>query len=116
MIFGKKADGPRKAYIESVPVVVTNGKVNITFTRQVENPAIKTIEILPQSGETKTAIRINAGAGAAVKDSAGHQRQADTSFKNGSVNPGTVGEMPRKDRWLSQTIDSTFVPKTARSS
>ena len=45
----EKAGGARKAYIESVPVNVTDGKLKITFTRQVENPAIKAIEIVPQS-------------------------------------------------------------------
>jgi hypothetical protein len=35
------------AYIETVPVEVTNGKVDITFTPNVENPEINGIEILP---------------------------------------------------------------------
>ncbi len=42
-----KAGGPAKAYIETVPVEVTNGKLDITFTPNVENPEINGIEILP---------------------------------------------------------------------
>jgi hypothetical protein len=42
-----KAGGPNKAYIETVPVDVTDGKLDITFTPKVENPEINGIEILP---------------------------------------------------------------------
>ena len=45
-----KAGGPLKAYIETVPVEVTDGKIKITFTPKVENPQICAIEIIPQSG------------------------------------------------------------------
>ena len=44
-----KAGGLDKAYIESVDMDVTNGKLNITFTPNVENPKISGIEILPRS-------------------------------------------------------------------
>jgi len=44
-----KAGGANRAYIETVPVEVTNGTVKITFTSKVENPAIDAIEIIPQS-------------------------------------------------------------------
>ncbi|HXR03116.1 MAG TPA: malectin [Verrucomicrobiae bacterium] len=44
-----KAGGANRAYIETVPVDVTNGKVDITFTPKVENPQINGIEILPAS-------------------------------------------------------------------
>jgi len=44
-----KAGGPNKAYVESVDVEVTDGKLNITFTPDVENPKISGIEILPQT-------------------------------------------------------------------
>ena len=44
-----KAGGPRRAYIETVPVEVTNGEFRIVFTAQVENPAINAIEIIPQA-------------------------------------------------------------------
>ena len=42
-----KAGGPNKAYIETIPVTVTDGKVTVTFTPKVENPEINGIEILP---------------------------------------------------------------------
>ena len=44
-----KAGGSNKAYIETVPVEVTNGKFTITFTSNVENPEINAIELVPQS-------------------------------------------------------------------
>ena len=44
-----KAGGPFTAYVQSVPVEVTNGKLLITFTSNVENPQINGIEIIPQS-------------------------------------------------------------------
>ena len=43
-----KAGGSNRAYIETVPVEVTNGKLDITFTPKVENPQINAIEIIPQ--------------------------------------------------------------------
>jgi hypothetical protein len=44
-----KAGGANRAYIETVPVEVTNGEFRIAFTAQVENPAINAIEIIPQA-------------------------------------------------------------------
>ena len=44
-----KAGGPNKAYVETVPVEVTDGKFKITFTSNIENPQINAIEIIPQS-------------------------------------------------------------------
>jgi len=45
-----KAGGALKAYVETVPVEVTDGKIKVTFTPKVENPQICAIEIIPQSG------------------------------------------------------------------
>jgi hypothetical protein len=42
-----KAGGALKPYIETVPVEITDGKLTITFTPQVENPEINGIEITP---------------------------------------------------------------------
>ncbi len=50
-----KAGGPNRAYIESVPVEVTDGTFRITFTPNVENPAINAIEIIPQTGDSASA-------------------------------------------------------------
>jgi hypothetical protein len=42
-----KAGGALRAYVVTVPVEVTNGKLDITFTPNVENPEINGIEIIP---------------------------------------------------------------------
>lgn len=42
-----KAGGPMRAYVETVPVEITDGKLNITFTPNIENPQINGIEIIP---------------------------------------------------------------------
>jgi len=44
-----KAGGPNRAYVETVPVEVTNGTFRIDFTSNVENPQINAIEIIPQT-------------------------------------------------------------------
>jgi len=44
-----KAGGPLRAYVETVPVEITNGKLEITFTPNVENPQINGIEIIPST-------------------------------------------------------------------
>jgi alcohol dehydrogenase (cytochrome c) len=44
-----KAGGPNRAYVETVPVEVTNGEFRIDFTSQIENPEINAIEIIPQT-------------------------------------------------------------------
>ena len=43
----KKAGGPLKAYVETVNVEVTTGKLLIKFTSNIENPQINAIEIIP---------------------------------------------------------------------
>jgi enterochelin esterase-like enzyme len=50
-----KAGGFLKAYIETVPVEVTDGKIKVTFTPKVENPQICAIEIMPASGGDTSA-------------------------------------------------------------
>ena len=42
-----KAGSAQRAYIETVNVEVTDGKLDISFTPKVENPEINGIEILP---------------------------------------------------------------------
>ena len=42
-----KAGGPLRAYVETVPVEITNGKLEITFAPNIENPQINGIEIIP---------------------------------------------------------------------
>ena len=43
-----KAGGANRAYIETVPVEVTNGVFRIDFTSNIENPEINAVEIVPQ--------------------------------------------------------------------
>jgi alcohol dehydrogenase (cytochrome c) len=43
-----KAGGPMTAYVETVPVEITGGKLLVTFTSNIENPQINGIEIIPQ--------------------------------------------------------------------
>jgi hypothetical protein len=42
-----KSGGLQHAYIESVNVDITGGKLDITFTANIENPEINGIEIIP---------------------------------------------------------------------
>lgn len=42
-----KAGGFARPYVETVPVEITDGQLNIKFTPQVENPQINAIEIIP---------------------------------------------------------------------
>ena len=51
-----KASGALKAYVETVPVEVTDGKIKVTFTPKVENPQICAIEIISQSGTETSAV------------------------------------------------------------
>jgi hypothetical protein len=85
-----KAGGSYKAYIETVPVEVTNGVLKITFTPKVENPEINAIEIIPDGAAAapaadSKAIRIKAGASAPFKDSAGNTWEAERGFEGGST-------------------------------
>ncbi len=45
----KLAGGAQRAYVETVPVEIKDGSLDITFTSQVENPEINAIEIIPGS-------------------------------------------------------------------
>ena len=45
----EKAGGGLRAYVESVPVTITNGELAISFISQSENPSISAIEIIPAS-------------------------------------------------------------------
>lgn len=86
----EKAGGARRAYIESVPVEVTDGAVRVTFTRKTDNPAIKAIEIIPQSEKATEAdtIRIKAGQTTSFTDSTGKVWLSDQGFEGGQLSPG----------------------------
>lgn len=42
-----KAGGPQRAFVESIPVEIRDGKLDIRFISNIENPEINGIEILP---------------------------------------------------------------------
>ena len=83
-----KAGGARRAYVETVPVEVTDGKFRIEFTAKTENPAIKAIELIPEDTDAAKTIRINAGAADKFTDSDGNVWQPDQGFEGGATNPG----------------------------
>ena len=88
----EKAGGPRKAYIESVPVEVTDGELQVTFTRQTDNPAIKAIEIIPDGKDSKDpgVIRIKAGQTTPFTDSSGNVWLADQGIADGQTSLGVA--------------------------
>ncbi len=66
-----QAGGFLKAYVETVPVEVTDGKLKVTFMPKVENPQICAIEIIAQSGAgTSVAVPASAPSAAAIPSSA----------------------------------------------
>ena len=69
-----KAGGPNRAYIETVPVEVTNGEFRMIFTPQIENPAIKAIEIIPQQARQVVLQRRQYGSEPAVRTVYGFER------------------------------------------
>lgn len=83
----KKAGGPRKAYIEKVPVEIADGELSISFTSQKNSPAIKAIEIVPDNKSEKT-IRIKAGQTESFKDSKGNEWEPAKGFVGGRTSPG----------------------------
>jgi translation initiation factor 2 alpha subunit (eIF-2alpha) len=44
-----KAGGAKRAYVETVNVNITDGKLDITFTTNIQSPEINGIEIIPAS-------------------------------------------------------------------
>ena len=86
-----KAGGFNRAYIETVSVEVTDGQFRITFTPQVENPAINAIEIIPQA--VGTAVRIRAGKFEPFTDSSNQVWQQEKGFVGGrTVDYGPIME------------------------
>jgi len=106
-----KTGGANRAYVETVPVEVTNGEFRIVFKSQIENPEINAIEIIPQTAAetgavtpapaapapaatpdkkgnsvaTRPTIRVKAGSDAPITDSQGVKWSADTGFEDGST-------------------------------
>jgi endo-1,4-beta-xylanase len=81
----EKAGGANRAYVETVPVEVTNGEFRIDFTFNIENPMINAIEIIPQAPADTATIRIKAGLFEPYKDSNGNLWKPDEGFEGGST-------------------------------
>lgn len=98
-----KSGGFCRAYVETVPVEVTDGKLKVTFTPKVENPQICAIEIMAQSGgESAVVAPVPAvvgplaesrGAPAVVASSGPTVLKIDTSKVTGKVSPMLYGLM-----------------------
>ena len=105
-----KAGGPNRAYIETVPVEVTNQVFRIGFTSKVENPQINAIEIFPQSGvDISAAVPTQAATAVAATEpvaatpvvaepaptgpAATPVLQIDAGKVTGQVSPGFFGLM-----------------------
>ena len=101
-----RAGGSKRAYIESVPVDVTNGEFRVAFTAKTENPTINAIEIIPQTGAATDAasstatIRIKAGRSTPFTNSIGQVWQPDKGFEGGSMSlpAGGFGGFPGGSR------------------
>ena len=90
-----KAGGPNRAYIETVPVEVSNGEFRIVFMHQIENPTINAIEIIPQNTPATKTIRIRAGQFEPFTDSKGQIWQPEKGFEGGSiVDHGPIVKVP----------------------
>ena len=115
-----KAGGRKCAYIETVPVEVTNGEFRIVFTSQVENPAINAIEIIPQTATetsagapTPATIRIKAGRSTPFTDSSGQVWSAEKGFEGGTTadhDPVTAigGQPAAPTRPLPELLDEAL--------
>src|SRR5208283_2299050 len=76
-----KAGGALRAYVETVNVEITNGKLDITFTPNVENPQINGIEILPNPPPTAAAPAPDAKPSAADR-----LKQLKSLYNQGLIN------------------------------
>src|SRR3974377_682883 len=72
-------------------VEVKDGEFRIVFTRQVDNPALKGIKLIPQAeagagpAASAAAIRVKAGSSAPFTNSIGQVWQPDTGFEGGMM-------------------------------
>ncbi|MFN8473406.1 MAG: malectin domain-containing carbohydrate-binding protein [Anaerolineae bacterium] len=88
---------PNTALDYSFPVTVTNGAINIAFTKVVDNATVGAVEVVPQA-----PVRINAGDGA-YRDSSGQGWSGDTAFSGGTTSSTTANIAGTSDPRLYQT-------------
>src|SRR5579859_140890 len=113
-----KAGGPMKAYVETVPIEVNDGKIKVTFTPKVENPQICAIEIIPQkAAEAAASAPVGKAAGLDISgvwksefdSQIGHQVYTFTFKQNGSTLTGKAnseaGERKREAELKEGKVD-----------
>jgi len=61
-----KAGGPMRAYVETVNVKATDGKIKVVFTPNVENPQINAIEIIPDGTSAPSVVTPGASQASAA--------------------------------------------------
>jgi hypothetical protein len=95
--------GGYAADTETTTATVTNGMLNINFTKVKENPQITGIQIAQSTSQmvlaAATTVRINTGGGS-VTDSSGNVWAADNYFTGGNTDNQAVG----------RTISGTSTP------
>ena len=122
----KKAGGANRAYVETVPVDITDGKLKITFTAKENNPEINALEIIPadkagpsvaSAGNTPggkssdlPTVRIRAGSTKPYTDSSGNTWLPDEVTKAGGFKGGDTVERPD-----DMPIDNTKDPALYRA-
>lgn len=95
----KDAGGRFTAIIKTVLVQVSDGQLTMSFIKQLENPEINAIEIIPG-----TALRIDSGSTATYTDSTGNLWHADSNYQGGKVaNRGTIEIANTEDDPIYQT-------------
>lgn len=83
-----KAGGPNRAYVESVPVEVTDGRFRITFSFGVENPQINAIELIPEGMAATVAMLVSPSESAGVQTiDPGEDWQPSTTNQRGRRYP-----------------------------
>ncbi len=83
-----KAGGFARAYIETVPVEVTDGKIRITFTPKIEKPQICAIEIIPTGAGTAATANIGGVWKADFDSQIGRQYYSFTFKQDGTTLTG----------------------------
>jgi len=106
-----KAGGAQRACVETVNVEVTDGKLNISFTPQTENPEINGIEILPAT----SAVPIQTGSNGIIvpATNASPGMALNISSQNGHVVIETTNGRLTADKVTLQNGSNNSITLTA---
>jgi tRNA A-37 threonylcarbamoyl transferase component Bud32 len=107
-----RAGGAQRACVESVTVEVTDGKLNIYFIHQQENPEINGIEILPAPPAVPIQTDGNALIGPATHEDS--SKTLNISSQNGQVVIETTNGRLTADKLQLQTNPNGSLNLTAR--